>query len=166
MVKTVDVSGFGRGASYELCCQMMLHDALEHFKDRSYEELHDKLVEEERRRKEHVDYWAKRDFKPQEEYSKGYPHGELYLEFWELWKHYDLTGAMAGAVQWHLLYIKQHGYESWINKFAEKEPDRIYEIDLKQSRRELVEHMTWARANPEEASRQAFEEGKRAARKV
>ena len=163
-MKTVDISGMG--GAYELCCQVMLSDALERFRDWSYEDLHNKLVEEEKKRKKYVDYWVSRNFEPWKEYCNNYPYGELYLEFWELWKRYEPSGAMAEAVQNYLLIIKKLGHDGWIRTAEEKDPERIYEIDVDKARKEVEEYLVWCKAHPEEAMKQAFEEGKKAARSL
>lgn len=111
--KTVDISGFGGG--YEKVCQVALWTGIK--------------------------YLAKCD-KP-EDLFKGTvefqnitgiaitPESAKELE--DLWRSNPAldgwTGAQHQAVVGHLRFIAKEGYLAWIKKF-EKEPNRVYEIDM------------------------------------
>lgn len=154
--KTIDISGMGGG--YEATCQLILSIGLEWIKDKPLEIWKGTGPTRARDRKTGTEirfYGLMQTGKPIRKLER-------------IWSREikDYTGAMHQAVLSHLHYIHRHGYEKWLEEVGGEDPKRIYEIDTEQAKRELDQHMAWARANPEEAARQAFEKGKRIARQA
>ena len=146
-MKRVDISGMN--GEYENACQHMLQDALGFFANRDADTLIEQYKQEQKRKKEYVDMWSKRNFNPFKEYEANYPTGEFEREIDNLWSKYDPTGAMHGTTLSHFFYIKKNGYEKWIEYGRGK--NGLIEWD---------EHPV-KRLTPEEA----FEEGKAVGKK-
>lgn len=102
--RTVDLSGFGGG--YEAMCQTMLWRGIEYLAE--VKPPLDKLYGSEN--------WTTPERKA--------------LEAAMLKPGEDATGAMFGAAISHLAYIHKNGVDKWLGDVAEKEPGRLYEIDI------------------------------------